>query len=309
MKIAIFGSNSSIADEFIEKSIKCSNIYFDLYTRKKDLMTKRMSAYDSKQYRVLGYDSFTHNQRYDLILNFIGCGDPKKLIQAQKDIIQINDFYDNKIIQYLIKSNTTKYVYLSSGVAYHVDFECPIESYYQKKIIFSYIKDYHHYGIAKNLSEIRHRAYSDLAIVDLRIFSYLRDKNLELENSLMGNVFSSIYNQTILTTIKSNVWRDYIDADLFYQAINCIINNDHLNGAFDLYSAGPVDKMHLLKIMEQTFGLRYKFLPQEKDIKFNSTGLKPRYYSLNNNFSILGYTPKYSSEQLILKKAQKSFGN
>lgn len=305
MRIAIFGANSLISLEFIDRAIKVDNFTFDFYTRKKHVMETRLQLFDNKRYQILGYERFSNATHYDVILNFIGCGDPKKLKQMQSDIIYINDYFDNKILNYLKTNQSTKYIYLSSGASHLDDFESPIVSDANSTLRYNEIRKYDHYSLAKKLSEIRHRAYSDFAIVDLRVFNYLRETEVEIENSLIGDIFACISHAKTLYTNAENIWRDYIDADLFYNAVMCILESDHINNDYDLYSCEPIDKNSLLQIMKNHFGLRYYY--SEEDVMSSTTGTKPRYYSLDKKISSLGYKPCYNSKELIIRKAQKTF--
>ena len=78
---------------------------------------------------------------------------------------------------------------------------------------------------------------------------------------------------------------------------------DGLNTIVDAYSKEPIDKFTILEFLKSSFGLRYQF--QESFKALNATGDKDHYYSKNFFAKDFGYSPKYSSIEVIEMVANK----
>jgi hypothetical protein len=84
-----------------------------------------------------------------------------------------------------------------------------------------------------------------------------------------------------------------------------------LNTALDCYSQSPIDKLTLLKVLQEQFDLRIEFT--ETGVEHNPTGSKSNYFSLNKSAAGLGYEPQYSSlsgilmEMNLLKSGSRHF--
>ena len=76
--------------------------------------------------------------------------------------------------------------------------------------------------------------------------------------------------------------------------------NEFINDTFDTYSKKPITKMDMLKGLAEKFNLQYE-IKKETNIDSSITGFKMNYYSVNKKLEKLGYEPKYSSLDSILK--------
>jgi hypothetical protein len=75
------------------------------------------------------------------------------------------------------------------------------------------------------------------------------------------------------------------------------------NASVDCYSQAPIDKVLLLAIMQEKFGLLYEIL--DEPLSINATGSKSHYYSLNRNASDFGFKPKFSSIEGLIYELGK----
>ena len=69
----------------------------------------------------------------------------------------------------------------------------------------------------------------------------------------------------------------------------------------DCYSKAPIDKMTLLDVMKNKFGLRYSYLDSNKMSTLQN--FKQHYYSLNQQASSIGYFPSKTSLDCLLQEA------
>jgi nucleoside-diphosphate-sugar epimerase len=192
---------------------------------------------------------------------------------------------------------------LSSGAVFGNDFENPISSdriatYSVNEIRFS---DY--YGIAKMNSEAKHRSFSELEIVDLRIFGFF-SRHISLNSGFfLSDMITCLLNGNIFETNSSNFYRDYVHpSDLFHLIINCVQKRPG-NIAVDAYSLMKIGKFELLEHFSKNYGLKYNI--REDLLLQSSTGSKSNYYSLDRSASKLGYLPAYDSLSCIIKEFEK----
>lgn len=303
MKIAIFGANSAISFDYLSRLDASDKKTYFLFSRK-SINIKKFKI-PRHQIKLLEYDQFDVSNEYDIIINFIGCGDPQKLASMQNQIFQINDYYDNLILNYLAINPQTKYIYISSGASYLSKFEHPVKQDFIQSINITSELSHDNYSLAKFISELKHRSLSDLNIVDLRVFSYFRNVNPEYERSLIGTLMSCIKSQATFETTNHDLWRDYINDEIFARALNAVVEAENMNCAFDVFSLMPISKLKILKVLAERYSLNYRFINNETGIQHTSTGTKPYYYSLNKSISKIGFEPSKTSEEVILAGVEK----
>ena len=112
-KIAIFGANSQISKDFLKTISHKNNQIFLLFSRdlsvtqnwiKEHNLTDTCEAYEYEDFKYINWD---------IMVNFIGIGDPKKLEIIAEKIIHITDTYDWMILNILLKSPDKKYIFIS----------------------------------------------------------------------------------------------------------------------------------------------------------------------------------------------------
>jgi nucleoside-diphosphate-sugar epimerase len=139
-----------------------------------------------------------------------------------------------------------------------------------------------------------------LSIVDIRIFNYFSHKQNMDAGFLIADIARAISENKILETSKDLITRDYIGAEDLYQLVRKIIAFGATNEVVDCYSKAPIDKLTLLRCMQEKFGLRYQLRPGYFGL--NATGAKVNYYSLNKKATEFGYEPKFTSLDLVSKE-------
>ena len=299
--IAIFGATSNIAKEFIKLSAEKYGENFLLFTRNQLASKAWVNKNNlSKHCIVMKYDEFNYELEWSSVINFIGIGDPRRLQSISNDIIEINDFFDIKIIDVLKRNPDRKYIYLSSGSVYCSDFLKPLHSDTTLKIKLNGTQKYHQYSIAKLISELRHRSLKNLNIIDIRIFNYLHNNSPEKDSSFIGSILHSLKTNNHFVTTDQNITRDFVDYTLFLESIFCLLNAEGHNNAYDIYSKKPVAKLELLNELSNDFGLKLKIKETGNINLFEPTGSKPMYYSMDRRLKKYGYNPSKTSKEIVL---------
>ena len=302
MKIAIFGATSYIARDLIKSFSSNKSVALDLFSRFPSEIDSWLKLHSLETtYKVLNYGAFDNLTFYDAVINFVGVGNPAKAVKMGTSIFDVTCHYDNLVLGYLEHNPTTKYIFLSSGAAYGASFTEPAMSSTFASVDINTIANSEWYSKAKIYAEIGHRSRHELSIVDLRVFSYF-SSTIDLTASyFISEVLRSIYNQEIFYTNHDNIYRDYLHPDDFYQLINCVLySTQQINMPLDCYSKAPIDKITLLDVMKDKFGLRYSYMDSNKTN--TSQNFKQHYYSLNQLASSIGYFPSKTSLDCLLQE-------
>jgi len=303
MNIAILGSTSQIAKDLILSFSKNINYDLSLFSRNVELMKNWVCDQNLKnRYRVVGYDEFNSGTFYDVVINFVGAGDPAKIQEIGHEIITITEQYDDMAIEYIQSHNQTRYIFLSSGVVFGGDFQRPVDENTSFNLN-NESSSLEWYVVAKQRAEKKHRSLPDLPIVDVRVFNYFshtQDMNARL---LMADIVRAITNKAIFETSPDNVVKDFITPPDFYSFINAIINFRPINIALDCYTKAPVAKFDLLSKLEGEFGLRYK-VNSLADI-IDKSRVKMNYYSTNAAASGIGYQAQRDSMGGIIQEIRQ----
>jgi nucleoside-diphosphate-sugar epimerase len=193
---------------------------------------------------------------------------------------------------------------MSSGAVYGKYFQNPVT---EKSCLLNGVTEISpedFYAVAKLNAEAKHRSFDQSNIVDLRIFSYI-SKFIDLNsNFLVSEIMKAIKNNQTFMTNDQNISRDYLHPDDMMQIINLVIKKwkevGFINDTFDTYSRNPVTKMDMLKSLAEKYNLQYE-IEDKANIDSSATGFKMNYYSVNRKLKNLGYEPRYSSLESILK--------
>jgi len=297
-KIAILGANGHIGKNLISY-FSTSNHNLFLFSRKKKLFSKFIKNFHfTNSPKICDYKKF-EKFHYDLIINCVGSSDPAKIAE-NAHIQNITEYYDNKIINYLIENQKSMYIFFSSGIVYDGEFKNPVRSTTKLSMNINKTKKSDFYKISKINAEIKHRLLSDLNIVDIRIFSFF-SKFLDLNSSfLMADIVNSVKNKTVFVTNSQNIKRDFVHPKDLFQLIVLCMKQKSMNSAIDLYSKKPISKFEIIKYFQDKYGLTYKI----KKILKNKT--KTNYYT-TKKFNELGYKPKFSSMDSIMDESKFFF--
>mgnify|MGYP006422407975 CR=1 FL=1 len=301
MRIAILGATSQIAKDLILSFSKNKNYDFVLFGRNVELLDKWITnANLNGEYQVQEYSHFDNSQSYDVIINFVGIGDPIKAQKMGSDILKITEQYDDMALDYVRRHKETKYIFLSSGAVYGGKYEEPVNENTAAMIDINNLDTADWYAIAKLYAEVKHRSLSDLSIVDVRVFNYFSHTQDMNARFLITDIVRAIKNKEIFKTSADNIVRDFITPPDFYNLVQAIIDFKHTNIALDCYTKSPVLKFDLLSKLEDKFALKYTVDPLADII--NSTGIKANYYSTNAIAGDIGYVPKFTSLEGIVQE-------
>jgi len=301
MKVAIFGATSLIAKDLIELFSINSVYECTLFARNPDdtlSWMKKKKLYNN--YEVVNYSNFSNTNHYDVIINFVGVGDPEKAKKMGSEIFDLTFHYDMMVIDYLRLNSDTRYIFLSSGAVYGGGFESPVSNKSVATIEINHLSKTDWYAIAKLYAEVRHRSLSEYSIIDVRVFNYFsHSQNLE-SRFFITDLVRSLKNKEPFITSSDNIVRDFITPVDFHSLLVAIIDFKPINIAIDCYTKSPVDKFTLLAEMEDKFDLNYRISNSSNSI--NATGVKLNYYSLRRISEKIGYLPKKTSLEGIVEE-------
>ena len=301
MRIAILGANSQIAKDLLLSFSKKKKYEFSLFVRKAELLKKWINNKNlNKNYQVQEYSNFNNNQKYDLIINFVGVGDPVKAQNMGSDIFKITQQYDEMVLEYLKHNKETKYIFLSSGAVYGGDYENPVNKNTLATVDINNLKSTDWYAIAKLYAEARHRSLLDFSIVDVRVFNYFSHTQDMNARFLITDLIRALKGEEVFRTSSENIVRDFFTPPDFYALIQAVIDFKLTNLVLDCYTKLPVKKFDLLSEVESRFGLKYSIESSINTI--NATGSKMNYYSVNRAAEKVGYKPKNTSLEGIIQE-------
>jgi len=301
MKIAVLGATSQIAKDLILSFSKKNGKEFSLFARNIELLEEWVNNKNLKEScQVHKYSNLSNHQYYDVIINFVGIGDPVKAQRMGSDILEITEQYDKIALEYLQYNKETKYIFLSSGAIYGGSFKHPVNKDTLATIDINNLSSNDWYAIAKLYVEAKHRSLQDLSIVDVRVFNYFSHTQDMNARFLITDIVRALKNNEVFKTSSDNIVRDFVTPPSFYTLIQAIIDFKPINTALDCYTKSPVSKFDLLSELESKFGLNYE-INKSIDI-INATGSKINYYSTNKIAKDIGYKPKNTSLENIIQE-------
>ena len=301
MKIVILGATSQIAQDLILSFSINKDYDFSLFCRNVVVLEKWINSENlSERYQIQEYSEFGNHKKYDVIINFVGIGDPEKSQEIGNNIFKITEQYDEMVLEYLKCNKETKYIFLSSGAVYGGDYKDPVKKDTLATININNLATTDWYAIAKLYAEARHRSLPDLSIVDIRVFNYFSHTQNINARFLITDIVRALKNGEVFKTSPDNVIRDFITPPDFYNLIQAIIDYKPLNTALDCYTKSPVEKFNLLSEIESKFGLNYEV--DENLNVVNATGAKFNYYSENKIAKDIGYNPGSTSLESIIRE-------
>jgi len=299
MKISILGARGQIARSLLSLYMAKSELSnLELYSREPESLISEI-----KGARVYPSEDFIRND-HEVIINCIGISNLKGIKKSSQEIFNIHETWDNLILEYLKRNKNALYINMSSGAVYGKYFQNPVteNSCLLNGVIEILPTDF--YAVSKLNSEAKHRSFKKFSIVDLRIFSYI-SKFIDLNsNFIVSEILKAIKGKQIFITNIQNISRDYLHPEDMIQIIDLVIKQwrkiGFINDAFDTYSKNPITKMDMLKNLAEKFNLQY-IIKKETNSDSSATGFKMNYYSVNKKLKNLGYEPRYSSLDAILK--------
>jgi nucleoside-diphosphate-sugar epimerase len=297
--IAIFGSTGHIGKNLVSFLSNDSNFKLFSFSRDAIKFESLKKIFPDNLLSFNSYEDF-EKKEYDVIINCIGIGNPIDFTNRQSSILDITEFYDNKIINYIKKFPITLYINLSSGAVFGQQFNTPVNDLSFAKLDINKSNQGYLYAVSKIYSEAKHRSLSDLNIIDLRIFGFF-SKFIDLNGGFfISELIKAIKNNSEFITNEIDMMRDYVSPSDFYALIkNCILNKN--NDVYDVYSKEPISKFQILQEFSSKFDLRFTI--KEKIDSVSPTGFKQKYYSLSRKAAKIDYFPKLSSLETILNES------
>lgn len=300
MNIAITGATSHIAKGLIIRFLDNPQNHLYLFSRNLEKV-RQFLFFENRATNVNyslcdDYQQFT-SFSFDVIINCIGVETRNKHNCDFTRYFSVTEKFDNLIIDYLKNNLSTLYISFSSGAIYGADFNTPADCNSTRKLLVNSMREEEYYGIARINAEAKHRAYSSLKIIDLRVFSYFsRYINLN-DGYLITDIIKAIIEDKILITNNIDITRDYLHPDDLFAMIRACINSGNRNQAFDVNSSHTISKWEIIDLFAHEYGLRYEIAPNLKNV--SATGTKINYFSKCKESAKIGFTPKYSSHETL----------
>jgi len=294
MRVAILGAGSYVSRAILPGLLRSTDWEAILHTRAPEPLTRWAVGRGLPRERISVLSSNEFGSRaFDVVVNFVGAGDPRLVNEMGKDILAVTTEWDLRALEVLRQRPSTRYIFASSGVATGEDFALPREPGAPLKAP----APGDHYARAKAEAEARHREHGDLSIVDLRLYGFYSAEMGARLGYLVCALLQSLLAGSVLTTDEHDIARDYLHPDDLVSAIAAVVRSMPLNGAFDLASVAPVRKFELLGRFHEKFDLQWQV---------KSSTAKPNklnYYSRDRALSGYGFVPKLSALEAVIDQA------
>ena len=296
MRIAILGATSQIAKDLVQSFSTLGQHELTLYARSPERVRLWLASVGlAGRHAVAEFSAFSTEVPFDALINFVGVGNPAQAAAMGAAIFDVTLQYDEMALRYVRQNPVCRYLFLSSGAAYGSSFTSAVNEATQAQVAINALQPQDWYAVAKLHAECRHRALTDLAIIDLRVFNYFSRTQDLSARFLMTDIVRAIRDQSILATSSAYIVRDFLHPADFHQLVSVLLAAPAINQVVDCYSRAPIDKSTLLACMQQRFGLQYQVVDSDSGV--NATGIKPYYYSLNTRAASFGFSPVFSSQE------------
>jgi nucleoside-diphosphate-sugar epimerase len=296
IRVALVGATSHIAKGLIACWSGRKDRELLLYARAPERVREFLAQQGLAAAEVASIEDFGRHP-CDVVVNCVGVGSPTKLEENPADVFAVTARFDDLILDHLAGSPETLYVNLSSGAAYGVDFSQPVDETTQARFELNDLKGQQYYGIAKLHAEAKHRALSDLSIVDIRVFGYF-SRYIDLsEKFLLSEMVSCLKSGAVFVTGAAEIWRDVLHPQDMAALIDACIGHRPLNCVYDAYSCREASKSEILELFAGSYGLKYRIECSCRPVAVG--GEKSRYYPVGRKAAQIGYLPRFSSLQGI----------
>lgn len=304
MKIAILGATSQIARDLIGSFSARTNYNLHLFARRPEVVKQWLvSVKLSGRYAVDNFATFSSEDCFDAIINFVGAGDPAQVVAMGASIYDVTFKYDQLALDYLRSHPDCRYLFLSSGSAYGSNFDQPADGGTKAVVAINNLQPQDWYGVAKLYAECRHRLMTQFSIIDIRVFSYFSHSQNIDARYFISDVLRAIRDKGILQTSSATMVRDYLGPEDFFRLVTCLLAAPRANDVVDCYTIAPVAKAELLEALSNQFCFRYQYVLAPVGI--NATGHKAKYYSTNCRAADYGYLPSMTSLETVVRQTLK----
>lgn len=302
MRIAILGGTSQIARDLVVSLTARGGYEVALFARRPEVARLWLAGLGlSAPHTVAEFTAFRATEPFDAVMNFVGMGNPAGIAAMGPSIFDVTERFDAMALGYLRQHPQCRYLFLSSGAAYGSTFEGPATQDTRASIAVNDLQPQDWYTAAKLAAELRHRSLPNLPIIDIRVFSYFSRTQDLSARFLISDILRAIRDDVVMDTAPDYIVRDFLHPGDFCNLVTALLSAPATNAAVDCYSKAPIAKPELLKVMQETFGLRYKV--SEVSTLVNPTHSKPCYYSVNTRAASFGYAPGLTSLEGILQEA------
>lgn len=305
MHIAILGGTSEIAKDLARSFGKHGQYFLSIFARQPTIVQDWLRGSAGARFSVNTFDEFVkNNNKFDAIINFVGAGNPERVMSLGTEIFRITNEFDELALEYIKRNPRCRYVFASSGAVYGGDFSKPATFESRAAIQINNLPASSWYGVAKLYAECRHRALSDYSIVDVRFFNYFSSTQNINDRFLVTDALRAARDGVKFKTSPEQIVRDYMGPEEVFSLISCILSSESKNAAIDANTKQPVEKFQMLEAMRDNFGLSYEIDKGAKMI--NSTGIKINYYSKSQlAHELFGFSPQKTSLEVVLTQAEK----
>lgn len=299
-KIAIMGATSHIAKNLIYY-FSDEDVDIELFARNRSSLIDFIKLNISNPNRITVKDfEIFFDGNYDVIINCIGVGDPVVLNSMRGELLLLTERYDNLILEYLHKNSNVIYINFSSGAAYGTDFSTSASKNKMSMLNINNITSADYYTVCKINSEVKHRGFSNLNIIDLRIFGFYSRFIKEDSPYFLNEVFNCLKEKKIFVTTEYDFIRDFVHPKDLCSLIDKIIDKKYINKSYDVYSLSPISKWEILNYFSEKYGL--EIIIENDSVTASPTGIKYNYFSSSKLIEEIGYYPKYSSLESIVEE-------
>jgi len=306
--VAILGATSHIAKNLVRLFLAQGDVRLVLFAREPACAAAfaGMHAPAGTEFATPPLSGFAGGE-YDLIVNCIGFGEPRRLQASGGSLFTVTEQYDNLVLQYLAGHPDCIYVNMSSGAVYRGAFGAPVED--DTPAVFR-VNEPHpadSYAVAKLHSEIKHRAAVGCNIFDLRIFSFYSRHIDPDAGFFLSDIVASISGGLPFVTGDNEIVRDYVHPEDLYALVRACACRRGLNCAVDVYSRAPVAKSELLEYFRRIWNLDVRM---RKDSGTGGpSGNKDIYCSASRRAArLVGYDPKHTSLEAVAAETRALFG-
>jgi nucleoside-diphosphate-sugar epimerase len=302
-RIAILGATGHIAKGLIVNFDESREYELSLFARNCSHVRVFLETQGCRDCSIFDDFSKLSQGRFDVVLNCIVNRDPADPTRGFDDtLFTTMEYYDNLILDYLRENPNCRYINFSSGAVYGGTFESPVTEETQAIIPINRLTPIDYYQAVKLYSETKHRALSEMNIVDIRIFSYF-SRFLDVNSRfLLAKMISCVKQGKVFETDAIDIYRDFTHPKDLFQLVEICLKNP-INRTFDLYSAKPASKFELIRRFETDFGLKCRII--ENKIQNVKTGIKPVYYSNDRSAAKFGYVPEFTAIEAVLQETKK----
>ncbi|NBO17794.1 MAG: NAD(P)-dependent oxidoreductase [Proteobacteria bacterium] len=259
-RVALLGANSLMAQDF--RHLAAGRYAFLPYGRKAGLLP--LERYGE--------------EAHDVVVHCIGAGDASRFTEATAEAAE---HYD-KLAMWQAKAGA-RYIYLSSGAAYGLDFSEPADGSHMMPA-----KDA--YGQHKQRLEAEHRQAGN--VVDVRVFSYVSAAQALDSRMFMPTLWRALASGEVARIGVHAVWRDFLHPLDFCALLCALIEAPALPESVDAVSRTPTNTHVIAAAMAEKFGLRW-------EMDAGVAAGKPHYFSTRHSTL---YAPRYSSLEAVLEQ-------